>query len=135
MTSPNGILFVSYHANGAAITADPYRLALWCHPRAPQAPAVGDWVVMPSGAVYSVTSRMWRPLPRPDEYGPDAIRCAVFVEPVNRPRRETGTSYAHDAHCNVKHRAGPYPCPPHCDDAQHITGRPCPSCGTHIPRA
>lgn len=43
----------------------------------------------------------------------------------------TEPTYAHDAHCNVIH-TGPGECPPHCEDEQHITGEPCPSCGSTV---
>lgn len=42
------------------------------------------------------------------------------------------TTYAHDAHCNVIHQPGPQECPPHCDDGQHISAEPCPSCGSTV---
>jgi hypothetical protein len=41
-------------------------------------------------------------------------------------------TYAHDAHCNVIHEPGPQECPPHCDDERHISGEPCPSCGSTV---
>jgi hypothetical protein len=84
MTSPTpGSLFVSYHLadDGDRTTRDPYKAAQWCHPRAPQAPAVGDLVVSPAGNTFEVVARQWRPLPEPTEYGRDAIRCAIYLDP------------------------------------------------------
>jgi hypothetical protein len=40
--------------------------------------------------------------------------------------------YAHEAHCNVIHAPHLLDCPPHCDDELHVSGKPCPSCGSII---
>jgi hypothetical protein len=55
-----------------------------------------------------------------------SIRCTV---PYLRP-----PIGVHDAGCNVIH-SGVGPCPPRCDDAQHVGQQlvaGCPSCGSHI---
>lgn len=40
--------------------------------------------------------------------------------------------YAHEAHCNVIHPRHLLDCPPHCHDERHVSGAPCPSCGSVV---